>query len=43
MQNSHNTAIADIASTVIKLKDKKIENINKNKRPADIEIIKKKK
>lgn len=36
---THNAAIADIAGTVIKLKDGKIENINKNKRPADIEEV----
>lgn len=36
---THNAAIADIAGTVIKLKDGKIENINKNKRPVDIEEV----
>lgn len=36
---THNAAIADIAGTVIKLKDGKIEDINKNKRPADIEEV----
>lgn len=36
---THNAAIADIAGTVIKLKDGKIENINKNKRPTDIEEV----